>query len=430
MNTVAEKTHARLGPSGWDWWSNCPGAPALCDGLPRTTSRYAAEGSVAHEVADKVLQGADPRSFLGQMISCEGYDILVDDEMVEAVIDYVNTVEQFVGENATIFAEQQVPIGHLTGEPGAEGTSDCIGITADGKRLIVIDLKYGKGVAVDAVGNGQGRIYALGALHKFGMIYEDIEEVEIVIVQPRLDSVSSEILTVAELREFSDEVNVAAAMCALEDEVWLEEPGEAWRLTLTPGEKQCKFCDAKGICPALRKEVGDSLAVIAASGPEDFADLTLPRQASAAVPAEVDNARLAEFMRAVPLIEEAIKGVRAEVERRLFDGQEVPGFYLGVGKAGNRAWKDEEAAAKALVRKLKKAGAYELKLLSPAKAEKALKKVDPKGWALIAKKHITQAEGAPSVCRDGDRNAPYTPPGLTSDFEDLSSQSEADALLG
>lgn len=439
MNTVTDKTHARLGPSGWDWWSNCPGAPALCAGLPRTTSRYAAEGTVAHEVADLVLQGIKPEAhkdeypsahhYVGQVFTVEGYDIVVDEEMAEAVDDYVRTCREFIGEGGTLLPEQQVPIGHLTGEPGAEGTSDCIGVTADGKRLIVIDLKYGKGVAVNAVGNGQGRIYALGALHKFGMIYDEVEEVEIVIIQPRLDSVSSEILTVAELQAFGNEVEVASGLARLEDEVWAEEPGDATRLTLNPGEKQCRFCAAKGICPALRSDVSNSLAVVA-SGPEDFADLSLPKQAAAvAIGPDVDVERLAEFMRAVPLIEEAIKGVRAEVERRLFDGQDVPGFYLGVGKAGNRQWSDEAAARKAIVKRgrLTKDQAFEQKLISPAKAEKLLGKDTIK---LLANEGIiVQKEGSPSVCKVGDKNTPYALPSAD-DFADLSVTSEADALLG
>jgi len=429
MNTVTDKTHARLGPSGWDWWSNCPGAPALCDALPRTTSRYAAEGTAAHEVADQCLSGAmSPYDYIGSVFSVEGYEITVDQEMAEAVEMYINSCIEFIGKGGTLMPEQQVPIGQLTGEPDAEGTSDCIGVTADGKRLIVIDLKYGKGVAVDAVGNGQGRIYALGALHKFGMVYDEIEEVEIVIIQPRLDSVSSEILTVAQLEAFGDEVAQAAAEVALEDAVWSEAPGDASRLTLNPGEKQCRFCAAKGICPALRSEVSNSMGIVAsrASGPEDFADLTMAKQAAAIViDPEVDVERLAAFMRAVPLIEEAIKGVRAEVERRLFDGQSVPGYYLGVGRKGNRKW-----AVADIEEQLKKRlgqAAYEKKLISVATAEK-LFKAKPRTWAKIADL-VTQDDGKPSVCRDGDKNPPYTPPGLVEDFADLSADAEVDGLL-
>ena len=429
MNTVTDKTHARLGPSGWDWWSRCPGAPVLCAGLPRTTSKYAAEGTAAHELADMALKGTDPHSYIGQMFKVEGYDILVDQEMAEAVTDYVRLCHEFVGEGGTLMPEQQVPISHLTGEDGAEGTSDCIGVSADGKRLIVIDLKYGKGVAVDAVGNGQGRIYALGALRKFGMIYDDIEEVEVVIVQPRLDSVSSEILTVAALREFASSVELAAGRARLNDMVWLEEPGDASRLDLYPGEKQCRFCAAKGICPALRADVSSSLAIVAtaSSGPEDFMDLTLPKQAAAiTIGPEVDVERLAEFLRAVPLIEAAISGVRAEVERRLFDGQAVPGFYLGVGRRGNRKWGVDDIEEQ--LKKRLGSSAYEKKLISVATAEK-LFKAKPRTWAKIADL-VVQDEGSPSVCKEGDKNARYTPPGLVEDFADLSVNSEANALLG
>lgn len=418
MEKVQEKTHAELGPSGWDRWSRCPGSVHLTRGMPRKASYYAAEGTVAHEIADRCLsEGHTPYRFVGEMFQADGYDIVVDDEMADAVNSYLLTVQEFIAPEDVLFPEQQVPIGHLTGEPGAEGTSDCIGIVNGGKRLVVIDLKYGKGVRVNAEGNGQGKLYALGAMKKFEAILEDVEEVEIVIVMPRLENgVTSEILNIGEMEEFADEVELAAgrvAMCATDPE-------------LIPGEKQCKFCDAKGICPALRAEVSSSLQQVAAATVEDFADLTLPKQAARVNIPEVPSDKLAEFLRAVPLIEDAIAGVRAEVERRLFAGEEVPGFYLGEGRKGNRQWSDEDAVEKILKRELKAAGAYVKKLISPAQAEKKLG-TKSKVKARLDKLTV-QADGKPSVCREGDKNPKYQI-STAEDFADLSVQSEAERLL-
>lgn len=424
---VAEKTHARLGPSGYEWWSNCPGAPALCDGLPNNTSAYAAEGSVAHEIADQVLTGelADASVMLDTIVSYEGYDILVDQEMVDSVNGYVDTVRAIAGEDGLLLPEQSLPIGHLTGETGATGTTDAIVIK--GNRMTVIDLKYGKGVRVDAEGNGQGRMYALGALHQYGMIH-DIDEVEIMIIQPRVDDgVTSEVLSIGELEEFKDLVELAAGTVAHADSISDTPEFDGY---LTPGDKQCRFCSAKAICPALKAKVDTSLALVSTCSVEDFADLTMPKQAATvSITPDVPSEKLAEFLRAVPLIEAAISGVRAEVERRLFADQDVPGFYLGEGKKGNRAWSSEAEAKKAIVKRgrLTKEQAYESKLISPTKAEKLLGKDTIK--LLTNEGLIKQPEGKPSVCQIGDKNPPYKVVTAES-FADLSAQSEAERLLG
>lgn len=422
MNVVADKDHARLGPSGWDWWSNCPGAPALSEGLERKSSKYAAEGSVAHEIADRVLREeiATAGDVLDQVFQHEGYDIVVDDEMVDAVGTYAEYVRGLVGDGM-LFPEQQVPIGHLTGETGAEGTADAIVLAESGKLLHVIDFKYGKGVRVNAAGNGQGRMYALGALHKFGSVFEDVSEIEIHIVQPRVeDGITSEVLSMGELEEFKDEVELAAGRVAMNDQYSTDR----LMLELIPGEKQCRFCPAAAICPALKAEVSSSMALVSSCSAEDFADLTIPKQAaSIEVNPGVSNERLAEFLRAVPLIEQAITSVRAEVERRLFENQTVPGFYLGVGRKGNRKWAD--GAEEALKKRLG-AQAYKKQLIGVPDAEKAFKS-KPRTWAKI-KDLIVQADGKPSVCAEGDKNPPYVPV-TAADFADLSAQTEAERLL-
>lgn len=432
MNVVAEKKHAKLGPSGWDWWSRCPGAPALVElhQLPNKTSVYAAEGSVAHEIADKVLSGeiASAEDEVGKTYHCEGFDFVVDMEMADYVTDYVNVVHSFINvdEGDILMPEQRVPIGHLTGETDAEGTSDCVGITNGGTRLVVIDLKYGRGVSVSARENGQARMYALGALEMYEMIYEDIAEVEMVIVMPRIEEgVTSEILTVEQLREFADEVAIAAGRVDQNYQV------DADALDLRPGEKQCKFCNAKGLCPALKAEVTQSLGLVTVSDPSEFEDLSLPKQASSAtIDDRTPVEKLAEILRAEPLIEAFLAGARAEVERRLFAGEEVPGYYLGEGKKGHRKWIDEATVEEELKKRIGAKDTYVKKVISPTEAEKKFKG-KPRTWAKIAPL-ITQSPGKPSVCKEGDKNLPYQLPS-PADFDDLTAElevdSEADALL-
>lgn len=427
MQQVTEKSHAKLGPSGWDRWSQCPGSVPLSEGLPNNSSIYAAEGTVAHELADLVLSGeiTEASAKLGETFVCEGFDIIVDDDMVEHVNNYVEYVRGLAPtDDDILMPEQSVPIGHMTGEPGATGTSDAIVIANGGKLMHVVDLKYGMGVKVDAAGNGQGRMYALGALEKLKLVYDEIEEVEIHIYQPRVeDGITSEVLTIGELEEFKDQVEIAAGLTMIATEE-----------DLNPGEKQCKFCPVgrAAICPALNAERDKALALIKPAEASDFADLSLPKRAAAvASPGpEISNERLAEFMRAVPLIETAIAGVRGEVERRLFAGETIPGFYLGEGRKGNRKWVDEETAAKAIIKRgrLKKADAYVTKLVSPADCDKLLGKDVTK--LLLSEGVIVQSEGKPSVCKEGDKNPPYQI-STAQDFADIPSvESEAERLLG
>lgn len=85
--------------------------------------------------------------------------------------------------------------------PEGYGTSDVI-IISDGV-LDVIDLKYGVKVPVEAINNPQIRLYALGAIEEYSYLY-DIAEVHMTIVQPRLDKISTEIMTVSDLLAWAE----------------------------------------------------------------------------------------------------------------------------------------------------------------------------------------------------------------------------------
>ena len=82
---------------------------------------------------------------------------------------------------------------------------------SSGSVLYVIDFKYGKGVPVSAEGNPQLSLYALGAYEAYKILYP-ITEVQLAIVQPRLDSISEWGCTVEELLEFGEFVKRQAAL--------------------------------------------------------------------------------------------------------------------------------------------------------------------------------------------------------------------------
>jgi hypothetical protein len=391
--------HAVLSPSGAHRWMHCAGSAALEGSVPSTSSVYADEGTAAHILAGMVLIGTCPASdFLGEVIHVGERKFTV----TKAMAEYVQSYCDFVREKATgcqLFVEQKAPIGHITGEPGATGTADAIIVDAVGRRLIMVDFKYGMGVRVHAQRNPQTRFYGLGSADKFDYLSE-YDEVEMIIHQPRLNHISTEVVSMEEMLEFADEAAICAEQAHLAIDLFnAGAMPEELDLNgyLNPSEDACRFCNAKSICPALRREVVETCSAGAAKA-SDFASLfpIIPD-------AELDADVLAVSMGKVELIEDWCKGIRAEVDRRMLAGQEVPGFKVVIGKQGNRAWLDERAAEKAL--KAAKLGAsvmYEKKLVSPTTAEKLLKKNNPVAWEKM-QNVITRAPGKPSV-------APVTDP--------------------
>ena len=394
--------HATLSASGAPGWMRCYGKLAMEKPFPNTSSAYADEGTAAHEVAQMCLeQGQDASAFAGRIITVargEGAQrterkFTVDEEMVEHVQRYVDIVRGLGGE---LMVEQRVDFSRWIGVDGSFGTSDAVVIWPDQREVAIIDLKYGRGVAVSAEENEQEMLYACGTLDLLALAYdvEDDWQVRLMIVQPRIGNVSEWTLTVAQLKDFAARASVAArhAMHQYEGKA---EP------KLTPGEKQCRFCRAKAVCPALAAEVRDVVSAGAATA-DDFSDLT---QVEAAVTAADTDEWLSGAMQKVDLVEQWCKAVRAETERRLLAGQEVPGFKLVQGKRGARAWVNPEQAEEALkAMRLKVEQMYDMKLISPTTAEKLHKAgaIGPRQWAKVQELYA-QSEGSAHVAPASDK---------------------------
>jgi hypothetical protein len=103
--------------------------------------------------------------------------------------------------------EQALDLAAITGEAGAQGTADAVIVA--GSRLHVIDLKYGRGVRVDAERNPQLILYALAALDTLDPLGE-VTDVMLTIHQPRLEHVSSWEATADELRALLPRIRAAA----------------------------------------------------------------------------------------------------------------------------------------------------------------------------------------------------------------------------
>ena len=379
--------HAKLSPSGAHRWMRCPASPALEAPYPDDSSPYAAEGTLAHLLASEELDGTKPAAErIGEKHTIDGFDFTVDKVMVAYVEDYVKLVREYA-EGGVLLVEQRVPIGHMTGETDATGTSDAVIVHAAEKRLTVIDLKYGMGVKVYADGNEQAMMYALGAMEAYEQL-GDFDDICMVIHQPRLNHVAEHWIRADDLMAFAKKVSSGA-------EATRNDKAEP-----VPGEKQCKFCKAKSSCPALQAIVDETADEEATA--DDFADLG-------------DNA-LSIAMGRVDLIEQWCKSIRAEVERRLTKGLDVTGYKLVEGRKGNRAWSDAKDAQDRLSAVLKRDELYEEKFISPATAEKLLKK-DPEGLKLLDE--LThRPEGKLSVAPAADKRPEKATTAVADDFAD------------
>jgi hypothetical protein len=416
----------------------CPGKIVLEDGAPDNTNAYAAEGTAAHQVLTWALEQDRPASaYIGRRIYLDArgkvfdpvdgdavaftFEVTADmAEHVQTCIDYCLDLK---GDDGVLFADIRVNYSKYldVAENTAWGTADVI--IARGDEIIVVDFKYGRGVEVDAEGNPQMSLYGLGALQAYQGLVSDFTRVRMAISQPRVKTAPSEWdCTVEELETWGRSTarsavgtcqNAATLVTVAHDEVQItKEWGETF---LRPAEKACKFCKAKATCPALRAEVAQTVGISAASV-DEFMDLAIDQPSSAS-----EDTWLSACLDKVDLIEDWCKAIRAETERRLFAGQNVPGYKLVQGKKGNRQWADAKVAEETLkAMRVKLEDMYDFKLISPTSADKLAKAgaIGPRQWPKV-QALITQSEGKPHVAPASDPRQALVVTPVVDDFSDV-----------
>lgn len=380
---MSEAQHALLSASGAEKWIGCPGSLAMEKGIPNISSKYADEGTAAHEAAALALMNnIEDVNFYKLSKTSNGH--VVDDEMVEEVQKYVDMVRS-LATGKTLLVEQRVDYSSYIDVEESFGTSDAIIIDDEAKELIIIDLKYGKGISVEAEDNPQLMLYALGALYEFSPVAE-FKTIRMIIHQPRLNHISEFGCDVAYLQNFAIDAREAATRA-------IDQYRNGVRhIYLHPGEKQCRWCRAKATCPALAAHVENAIG-------DQFENLS---EATAPLLPPLDNGLLSHKMKSIPLIEEWCKAVRAEVERQLLSGSDVPDFKIVEGRKGSRSWINKEQA-EALLKsfRLKQEQMYDFSLISPTVAEKLLKE-QPRRWDKVVSL-ITRKDGSLSVAPLADK---------------------------
>ena len=411
---MSEPSHSKYSASGFEAAMLCPGKPVMESGKPDNSNAYSREGTAAHQLLEWCLKDTkQAAAFAGRVIEVEGDKIVVDDDMVDRIQWTIDTVYDYAAGNMVI-PETRVNYAEAIGVGEADGWGTADVIIARDDELVVMDLKYGRGVEVIAERNPQMMLYGLGALAQCDGIMGDFKRVRLVVLQPRTSRKPSEWdCSVDELRGWAA------------TEAWdaVEQRQQAAGSTmldnfLRPGEKQCKFCKAKATCPALRN---DSLGAVFGSPPpsaDEFENVSVP-SADHIKPAA--DTWLSAVMSKADMIEDWLKAVRAEVERRLLAGESVPGFKVVQGKRGARQWTDAKAAEQMLKTfRVKLEDMYDMKVISPTSAEKLAKAetIGKRQWPKL-QELITQSEGKPHVAPASDPRPPIDIRPVVEDFDNL-----------
>jgi len=315
---------------------NCPGSVALVAQMPpKPSSVYADTGTLLHNVIADVLDGkATPQDFLGAVHA----DVTLDQDLIDNKLLPALAALNEIDPDKIMEYETEVVVGFGDLLPGVFGSSDIVGRIGD--TAYIVDWKFGDGVAVDVEENPQLMFYAAAAMRTPAAqwAFESATKVELVIVQPPY--VKRWETTPRRIQLFEKELMQAVKVAQRPD------------APLAQGD-WCRWCAAKAICPIM-------------TGAAD--------RAMVAALQSVDVASMSDHLKMADQLEGWIKEVRALAMQTLEAGLPVPGYKL-VPKRALRQWVDEDKALEAM--RAMGPNAWELtetKLLSPAQAEKVLKK--------------------------------------------------------
>lgn len=316
MPNHKERLHATLGASSAHRWMACPGSVELTRDIPDRDTDYSREGTAAHELAELCLS-KDVAAALYQGTELHGFE--VDADMVAGVQLFLDTVKARVGHNGQMWSERRVDLAALNPPAPMFGTLDAQALA--GRRLSIIDLKYGRGVIVEVENNPQLFYYALGALLALPP-GTAVDEVEIVVVQPRAShedgQVRSQVVPVEDLLGFADKLMERARATQQPD------------APLVVGD-HCRFCPAIGRCPAHL-----SHAVAVAQVEFDAVAEPVPPDPRLLTPDQ-----LADLLPKLDVLEKWLTGVRAAAFDLAAHGTPIRGRKL-VAKRANRKWTNEK----------------------------------------------------------------------------------------
>jgi hypothetical protein len=314
----------------------CPGSVALCATMPpKPSSKYADEGTLLHDAIAQVLdKNVKPESLLGMTYQDQVLTQDLIDNKLHVALDLLGQVDPNLEMEYAV--ETEVGFGDFL--PDVFGSCDLLGRIGD--RAIVLDWKFGDGVSVGVEENEQLLFYAAAAMRtpSVSWVFDGATEIECVIIQPPM--IRRWVTTVERVKQF--ELTLLQAVKASEKK---DAP-------IAVGE-HCRWCSAKPVCPKMTGAVDRALNLQLAS---------------------LDANKIGAYLTNCDLLEQYINDLRALAYQILEADKPVPGWKL-VNKRATRQWANEDVADDVLSKVIPKDELYVAKMISPAQAEKVLKKL-------------------------------------------------------
>lgn len=376
--------HSVFSPSGAEMTMTCSESLVLNVLSDDVQTFFAAEGTVGHDVGEHWLKtGKRPEHRIGTIEEVGGFEIVIDEEMIGFVEDYVVLCQDIMEQAEDYGIEAHFNISHLTPIPGQGGTGDFYAMKW--QRGWLVDLKYGKDPVFAFYTdtqefNKQLAIYASGMFREWDWLY-NFQEIEIIVCQPRLPGgTTSYTISRAELLEFEEYAKDKWALS------WSRD------VTRTPSIKGCRWCNVRTKCPALylfmSKDMEDvfddhtSLAVTRSFSQEEMQaaneiimdDMAISPFPSLPKPVELSTPALAKLLRYRKLMEAFFNAIAAELlTRAVSDEEDIPWWKVVESRTLRRFVDDEEWIVEQLLAKgLDEDKIYERKLVSPAVLERLL----------------------------------------------------------
>jgi Protein of unknown function (DUF2800) len=444
---MTDPLHSVFAFSASPRWIPCAGSMAHPQNVAEDTDGgyYANEGTAAHTIAANILKH-NRTPAVGDVMTVGKDKITVTDEMLDHIATYIDDVQRrAIG--GYLMVEQRVTLDGVEGfDKTNYGTSDVIiAMPAhDGRKAygVVEDLKFGQGEKVyawqfarpnapfkmvmyldstdsaEVEPNYQLMMYALAALADIRLLVDEPDHILIVINQPRLGILSELRVPIAVLERFAVFAGDALKKAEMAMGLGVEacEKADAINPTnphkfFTPGEKQCRWCNApncKARAAKVQAEVAADFDVIAANPPV----------------VKTDAKAVAKAMLAVPFIMDWCNAVMVQANVMVSGGIEILGpdqkpYKFVEGQLGDRKWKKAAEAEMALLANLPPEQAYApRKILSAAKAAKLLDRKKTKElWNDVFAPLIGRAPGKPILVQGSDPRPPYTAASTPDEFD-------------
>ena len=369
-----DRNHALLSASGASRWMKCNSSARLEDMFPDCSSEYAEEGTLAHEISElkltKYLKTMSLRTFNSKMKKLKSHK-LYKPEMENYTDVYVDNIKELLmsfDKPGTAEIEKKVDFSEYV----PEGFGTCDFVTVDNETLYIRDLKYGRGVPVSAQDNPQLMLYSLGAYLEFSL-FKDIENINMGIIQPRLDIVSIFEISADELMKWAENEVKPNAEKAFKGEGDFKVG-------------QCTFCRAKALCRA-RAEANMSLET----------EMKLKGNI-------LSNEEMGEILNRARDIVKWVKDIENYCQQAILRGEYVPGWKVVEGRSV-RAFSDTEKAMEVLKEKgVAEELMYERKVLTLTQLEGVVGKKD---FNEYVGDFIIKPKGKPTLVPESDKRAPY-----------------------